>query len=685
MNPGVNNAGADDGTVQPPAANPTPSSGGGGSFFKSLLPTIGGIGGGILGGVVDAATLGLAAPLVNPITGAAAGGALGQAVENATNGKNPFEMNDVTSGIENGAGELVGAGAAKLAGKLGEGIVSAGAKAGEKAAQDAQLSSDAAKTMNDQEASNLNYGGIGQRLRTDLGLGSAQKFVDQVGYDSTNPEDMQKVAQAINSRLGNVYDAALQNAKPVSMSDAGELFGATKPTINELSPVEQKALQNQGYTPEAIAKMTPTGGGPEAATTYQGIERGDPIGQALSEYNRSIGTEPLAKLPDNMPAADVRKLQQAVGHQIGNVQKTVNSAELNGTYDATMHSKLDDLNTLYGKLGDRIKTPEVNQAISDYKLGDADVQGLKTTLGDKLGQYVADTVNNAKGADDLLTPMSQAVKADQLSDIALKDINENTVGDRATARLKFQQNGGIAPSSKSASGSAAGDLLEGAANTLHKPTGMVVSAARRLHEAGVTPKIAKGLGGVIKRTAPLLTPATQVASNIPNMAAGMTANASAIPQQGDPSMQPAATPPMNPNSPGSVLDTLMAQEQAAPTVLGPSLAPVIQGLAPQVQQQGMAANAISTLSPTYANAGGASGLGGGILDKLLAAVPGTAQNTYQSQAQATAAQIAKVLGITPEAAMAMLPQLAQNPNVAAPQLNATSGLVGQLTAGMPVQ
>ena len=64
-------------------------------------------------------------------------------------------------------------------------------------------------------------------------------------------------------------------------------------------------------------------------------------------------------------------------------------------------------------------------------------------------------------------------------------------------------------------------------------------------------------------------------------------------------------------------------------------------------------------------------------------VPGTAANTYQSRQNAAADQVAKILGITPQAALQMFPQLAQTSGVAAPQQAATGGLVNTLTAGLP--
>lgn len=114
-----------------PPANPQEPSKGGGKggilgFLERNAQNIGGIGGGILGGLgagaLDVATLGAAAPFVNPFTGAVAGAALGggigQEVKNVTDPKeasNPFK-----EGAIQGIGEAAGQGIGKGVGIIGE-------------------------------------------------------------------------------------------------------------------------------------------------------------------------------------------------------------------------------------------------------------------------------------------------------------------------------------------------------------------------------------------------------------------------------------------------------------------------------------------------------------------------------------------------------------------------------------
>lgn len=665
--------------VQLPQAAPAPTAapqGGGGSWWQKLIPAAGGV----LGGLVGT----LAGP-VGSVGGATGGAALGQMLENKLEGKAVLQGNDISSGVENGVGELVGLGAGKLVGKLGEGLVHAGANAGEKTAQDALATSATKGLVRDAEATKLNYGGISPKLSDELELGKSQQFVKGMGMDHTNPYDMEKVGSAVEP-LNNVYDRALTSSPKVSTADLSEL-GAGVPT-NGLSTAEAAQLQKQGFTPDLITKMT----GGNGAVGNTAVDPNSPIGQAVADFTKSSGIDLSKGLPPEMDATDVRKLQQAIGRQIGNTHTIINNAELNGTYNVEAQNSLRGLQDLYGKLGDKIKTPEVNKAIEGYQVTDADRQGLIATHGEKLGNHIADTIGNAKSADDLLGPMQDFTKMGRASRLAINDIENVTNSPRALARAKFEANGGVSPSKSSMErgGSAVGDMIEAGAKAIHSPTGLVVAAGRKMHEAGLTPKIAKGLGNVIKRTAPLMAPAAVVNSNIPNIAAGMQGGGSVIPSnQGGGDMQPAApgaAPAATGNPVNSALSSILWSLQQPGASLLPGYSSMVggaQALAPAGQQNELAAGTAGALAPTFANAGGAQGMGGGLVSSLLSHVPGTAQNTYTREQTAAADQIAKILGISPQAALAMLPQFMQTPGTAAPQQAATNGLVGNLTAGLP--
>lgn len=620
------------------------------SWLEKLLPLGGGVLGGILGGVAAPLTGGI----INPIDAAAALGAGGQMAENALSGKKVLQGNDVSAGAENALGEGLGLGAKKVVGALGEGLVNAGAKAGDKVAQQAVDEAASQGAVNDATATKLNFGGVSPKLANELELGKSQQFVKSMGSDPTNPYEMAKLSDGV-SEMNNVYDRALQASPDVNMSDFNtSLFKALK-----------------------------AGGSTDLNTT--------PVGQALSDFNKTAGLDPNAEIGSSMPATQVRQLQQAVGRQIGNTQTVINNAELNGTYNTEAQSSLNTLQDMYKQLGDKIKTPAVNQAIQKFQVTDADRQGLIAKYGDKMGAHIADTIGNAKSADDLLGPMQDLTKMGRASRMAINDIENVTNSPRAEARAKFEANGGVAPSNTSKGGGGAGDVIAAAAKSTGHPASLIVSAANKAHQAGLTPKIAKGMGDVIRRTAPLLPTAAVVNSNIPNIAAESQPNGSVIPsnQGGNANVQPAAAAGPGFNSPvNSVLNSILTSLNAPGASLTPGYGSMVSGasaLAQPAQANELAANAVSTLPSTYANAGGSQGLLGGLLSTGLSKVPGTAQNTYSNEQIAAADQLAKILGISPQAALAMLPQFTQTAGTAAPQQAANAGLVNSLTSGLPTQ
>ena len=98
-------------------------------------------------------------------------------------------------------------------------------------------------------------------------------------------------------------------------------------------------------------------------------------------------------------------------------------------------------------------------------------------------------------------------------------------------------------------------------------------------------------------------------------------------------------------------------------------------MAPQVNKQQIAANAIQQLMPAYQNAGGAQGLGGGLLSTLSGLIPGSAANVYGNQQQATAGALGNALGISPAQAGGLTPQLMSNQQTANPQITALQNLL----------
>lgn len=140
-------------------------------------------------------------------------------------------------------------------------------------------------------------------------------------------------------------------------------------------------------------------------------------------------------------------------------------------------------------------------------------------------------------------------------------------------------------------------------------------------------------------------------------------------------MTPTATSPVE-----QVFQTLLAQEQASPANFASSLGPALSSLAPLVQKQQLGGQVASSLLPAYAGAGGAQGMGGGLLSQISSLIPGTAANTYGRQQSATASTLAQLLGISPQEAMMLTPQLMQNPSSAAVPAGNINSILGTIGA-----
>lgn len=161
-----------------------------------------------------------------------------------------------------------------------------------------------------------------------------------------------------------------------------------------------------------------------------------------------------------------------------------------------------------------------------------------------------------------------------------------------------------------------------------------------------------------------------VAANLPSMGAGPTT----IPTN---NAQGETMPGGQSNGQlGDIIQAMQAQAILAPQ-LNPGATSFLTSEAPQLQSNALLQKSLSALPGGFANAGGAQGLGG-IGSVLSSLVPGTAANAYQGQQAVVAAQLAKTLGISPEAAAQLLPSLLQNEQTAGIRQNVLQSLPGAL-------
>jgi len=228
------------------------------------------------------------------------------------------------------------------------------------------------------------------------------------------------------------------------------------------------------------------------------------------------------------------------------------------------------------------------------------------------------------------------------------------------------------------------------AGTLSKIAGTLNSGSKDqattgiLKSLGITNKNA----GLVNKITPLATRATALEGfNLPNQAGAsqptgqITQGAGMQGTQGAQGAGGAGAPGQD--ALNQLYNQLLQQEQLDRGVTSNSgaLISALNQLAPQVNKQQIAANAIQQLMPAYQNAGGAQGLGGGLLSQLTGLIHGTAANVYGNQQQATAGVLGNALGISPAQAGKLTPQLMSNQQTANPQITALQNLLSMYGGG----
>jgi len=635
---------------------------------------IGGVGGFGAGALVPGADLTGAPEVVGAVggaklgstAGAGIGGGLGQTAEDALTGK----LNLGTfaraggSALENAIGNLVGEklfqggsmlvngaksvlerGAAQRAGQAAE------QTAADEASQTAKAATDRATQIKN------NYGGISAGLQKELGLGGNIKFVDSMGMDGSDPYALQKASEAgldLNSRI----DSALGASNPISMDKFG----------NQVFDMMQK---------QGVTDLTQS-----------------PLGKAMSAAGMDI-----SKMPKEMPATQVRTLMQRVGDQIGNYQHIVNAAENNGVINTEAQSQLDALRGVYKDLGDRIYTnnPEFNSALQGMKISDTEAAALKAKYGDQLAQHIVDTVNNASSAKDVLPEMQRFVNMSTASKMAINDIENAPATARGVARVgdanptPAKPAAGGSPNVLDALSIAGAPFTHGASLLGLIPRAIDIAKSPAVQDAA--------LAGLDKASASAAAKIAPVVARAGGIAAANLPNEQPQPAGGAAAPVAATTPGMNPmNIPSSILGqdlsaqgALLDEAGRIPANYGGTglagtaaqFGGLAAGLAPTVQKQALAGEAIAGVNPAFENAGGAQGPLGGLLTEATAMIPGSAANTYQREQATAAAALAQLLGITPAEAMGLLPRVTQTPQTAGTNQAVIGNLLGTSQPNLP--
>lgn len=587
-------------TTQQPQSTAQPQKG---NWFERLLPTLGGVAGGVLGS--------MALPFVGGIGGAAAGGALGQKLENVWTGSNGSTAGAATSNAIGGAlGGAVGGGLKLLAGKF--------------------LAPTAEKVATRLVAGQAPKGAVTPDLATYLtghGIGTLDK-------------------------AGSIADVMTGGTAKVQNTDG----------LAELTKFVENTLQNTSNKPLDLSSFQPIASVGKNAATAQAM------GGGTNTVEQAINASSLSGTPSAIA------VRSKVGGVINSLENPGSVAPLNGLAAQRQVSGLaSDAYNAFKKTGD-------NTALNEYKAYRQINSNLSSTLGlDKIAvspedqQALATNIGNYignidKGAGNSIQKEIMNLQNPTLADFRHLESNwvqvKSALNDASQAQAKnFGMNPmdaikGVLPLTGAAVGIGGPKALVGAAAGASMPSVLDKALAPALLKSGgfLKSNVGQKTIGQLSRIAGI------TASNVPNLTAAPLGGANSMnnqPQNAGGTQQPIT----------ELFKQLLAQEQAGAglTSNSGSIISALQALAAPAQQTQMLGNLTGGLGSSFANAGGAQGLGGGLVSRLSGLFPGTAANQYGNQQQGIASLLQSLYGI--QGGAGLTPQLTQNP--------ATANIAGQ--------
>lgn len=623
------------------------------NVLERLLPTVGSIGGGILGGIAGIPGdlfSGGAASAAGGIAGASGGGALGRALENLLSGQNV--KNDLgSSAVEGGLGQATGLGAAKLLGGAGSVLGNLGDQfAGKEAA------------ANSEEALSNAFpdAALNAPTRKALNFGQTLDLADQTGVDKTPEAFLQasNAATGANGVLNGTLDSAVTGSGPVDLSGFGDI-------------VDNALNDNVGTLGSTEATTAGRGGLPKIAANPATNTK-----QMFTNMLQQTGYGGEGSLDNETDPDAALTLLRNIGEQRN---KFAGASDVSpGTPAAAME---DVYNKVYGGLKNALyNRPEVNEAVSNLQLTPEDVQAISKTTGGNATQtqHLVDTINNATRANDITKVESQYVNMGKAGQKTLDYVN-NVLGTGASANAARQAATIPIPGSIP---SVSGGILKTGANL----------AGQGLQVAGPT---TLKVGGSVLNGLAAVAPATAItAANLPNDVATGT---NSLPSQPITSDNATGASAMTPTQPTNIFQSLVpnsgASQNYAPIALqallgmfDPNLLnSTVEGNAATAQQGIQKATQASALLPNleqeFSQSGGGQGLAGGLLSRIGGLIPGTPASNYNAQAASEARALSNATGstITP----AELPQLTQSSQTANDTLQRLQSLLSAL--GAPAQ
>lgn len=598
-----------------------------GNFFERLLPTIGGIAGGALGSLTDI----FDGPL-GTIGGAAGGGALGQELENKLTGSKGSVL---ASGAENAVGAGVGGALGKI-GSLFAGKVLA--PMAEKGAT--QLVADQAPGVTKDLAEYL----VKDNGITDLGKAGdmAKVLTGGAGGANADVDGTSILNKYVENTLAN--DGPKQvDINDLSMSPTSGKGAALAESVAGENNLLQQAITNNSLagTPEANAIRSQLSG------IFKGLASDNPQGTV-----------------DPMQALDAQRQVSSLAAE--HLQNYIEGGRAN----TTELNMAKALNTVGDTLKSRLSLDKIPVSDDDKAALVKDIAKFGGPVSKSAAANVGKEIQGASNLSDIRNIESNWVQVSKTLQKAADQANKN-FGTSA---------GQMARSTLPVAGAVTG--VGGPKSLLGTIGGLATSSpAADKVGANILSKVSGGAQSkLIQDILPLATRAAATgAANLPNIAAsggaGGALGGNNVTSGTGASMSPTGTSPVD-----QVFQTLLAQEQASPANFASSLGPALSSLAPLVQKQQLGAGVAGSLLPAYSAAGGAQGLGGGLLSQLSSLIPGTSANTYGRDQSATASTLAQLLGISPQEAMMLTPQLMQNSSSAAVPAGNINSILGTMGA-----
>lgn len=601
-------------------------------FLDSILPTAGGIIGGIGGAALGAVAAPFTGGIVNPIdaglAGAGIGDTAGRAGENILTHQNV--KNDLGSSFVQG---VVGQGTGDIGGALiGKGLDSLSNKGAEVATN----------TLQSQFKAPIDQG-VTDYIRNS-GVNDARQ-VDQITPLLSGPQG------AYTNMVNDSLQQAGENGARVNVSNLDSQLGSllqggdtgtgaeilTKGQANKVSNFIQNVISpdNLNASPEedrAIMTTTPD-------KTYQAFTK---LRNASNILRNGVGSQ---------PGTANHAMSQIYGKMASYLKDASFSPDGITPLPITddMKSQLIDQIAPLKNINPKVYSSEVQNITNAKNLSELNDMQTNWVQGQKALTKGAITgaVNTGTSASDIaagIAPISLSHPVMTLAGLAMKSPTADRLATSALGKISDTTNMGT----------------DSNASILSKALGLGNKDS-----------------GLVAKVLPLATRAAAVTgANIPNdISSSSVQSNNIIPT-------PAGATPMNPtataqNPLAQLYDEIIAQSQS-PTGISGNLISTANTLAPELQKQRLAIPVLSNILSAYQNAGGAQGLGQGLVSKLTGLVSGTPANTYNADSGAAAAQLASILGISPQEAATLLPQLTQTPGTAAPQVSGIQSILGNL-------